>query len=428
MTEMLLALAIGFLAFGLFSKRLERSIITGPLVFATLGFFLAQTGLSPLHGQHQAVHVLAELALVLVLFMDAARIDLSKLRHYAMLPLRMLLFGIPLMVLIGTLLGSALLPGLSWWEVALVAAILAPTDAALGQAVVSAPVVPLKIRQALNVESGLNDGIALPVILILACFASIEHGDLSTNYWVVFTTKQLLFGPLVGVALGIAGAKVIDWAVGRRWMAGSFEGLAALSLAGLCYLLAEVVGGNGFIAAFVGGMTFGNTLRHQCEYLFEFGESEGQLLVLVTFFIFGAALLPEVTSAISPNIVLYAVLSLLVARPLAIALSLVGTKTPGLSSLFLGWFGPRGLASVLFVLLVLEESQLAEANTVTAVIFVTVALSIVLHGISASPASQWYGRRVDHDDPAMAHAGEEIPWRVKPTASPQSNLQSIKEG
>jgi len=421
--ETLSALAIGLLAFGLFSKRLENSSITGPLAFAAIGFVLATTGVLNLHHQHSLVHILAEVALVLVLFMDAARIDLGKLKKATTLPIRMLVAGIPLMIVMGSLIGLVLLPELGFWEIALIAAILAPTDAALGQSVVSSKAVPLKVRQALNVESGLNDGIALPVILIIACVASIEHGQQGSSYWIVFTSKQLVLGPLTGALIGIFGAKAMDWVVSRNLMSSSFEGIGAVSLAGLCYLIAEMIGGNGFIAAFVGGLSFGNSLRHQCKYLFEFGESEGQLLVLATFFVFGTALFPEVISILTWEIVLYAILSLVIARPVAIAISLVGTGTKSATVGFMGWFGPRGLASVLFVLLVLDESELINKNVITAVIFLTVAFSIVLHGISAAPASKRYGKYAERSGEFSEHTDmEEIPWRIKPSHSQRKLL------
>ena len=197
MNELLMGLAGAFLVFGMLSKRLESSILTGPLAFTLIGLSLTELGWLKLHHQHEVVHVLAEVALVLVLFMDAARINLRKLRGATTLPARMLVLGIPLMVISGTLIGVLLFPSLSFWEVALIAAILAPTDAALGHAVVSTPAVPLKIRQALNVESGLNDGIALPVVLLFAALASMEQGAQGSSYWLAFTSKQLIFGPLV---------------------------------------------------------------------------------------------------------------------------------------------------------------------------------------------------------------------------------------
>ena len=252
--------------------------------------------------------------------------------------------------------------------------------------------VPVRIRQAINMESGLNDGIALPAVLLFAALASAHQGATGASEWVRFGLLQITLGPLIGVAVGYVGARVLDEAVERGWTNSSFQGIGILSLAIFVYVLAELVGGNGFIAAFVGGMVFGHTLRHPCTFLFEFMETEGQLLMLVTFLVFGAALLPEGIANVSPSIVFYAVLSLTVIRMIPIAISLLGSGLSLPSHLFLGWFGPRGLASILFVLLILEESDVPHREEILSITVITVALSALLHGISAAPLGRLYGR------------------------------------
>jgi len=295
-------------------------------------------------------------------------------------------------MVVGTLVAVQLFPAFSLWEAALLAALLAPTDAALGQSVVSAKVVPVRIRQAINVESGLNDGIALPAVLLFAALASIHHDATGAGEWIRFGFMQVTLGPLAGVLIGFAGARMLDVAAEREWMNSAFQGIGILSLAVLTYVIAESIGGNGFIAAFIGGMVFGHTLRHPCMFLFEFMETEGQLLMLITFLIFGAALLPEALEHLSPAIFLYAVLSLTIIRMVPIALSLIGTRLRLPTQLFLGWFGPRGLASILFVLLILEESDLPHHDELLSITVITVALSIVLHGVTAAPFANWYGK------------------------------------
>jgi NhaP-type Na+/H+ or K+/H+ antiporter len=306
----------------------------------------------------------------------------------------MLIIGLPITIAAGTFFATALFPTLSIWEAALLAALLAPTDAALGQSVVSAKAVPVRIRQAINVESGLNDGIALPAVLLLAAFAGASGDETQAGDWVRFGVLQVTLGPLAGVVLGFIGAKLLDAAGTRGWTTTSFQGIGILSLAVFTFVVAELIGGNGFIAAFVGGMVFGNTIRHPCKFLFEFMETEGQLLVLITFLVFGAALLPEAIAHITPAVFFYSVLSLTVIRMIPIGIALAGARLRLPTQLFLGWFGPRGLASILFVLLILEESDVPHRDELLSITVVTVMLSALLHGVSAAPLASLYGRMV----------------------------------
>ena len=383
----------GLLLYSLVSGRLQGTMVTAPMVFVVAGFIIGAGGLgvASIDVGHSGIHLIAELTLILVLFADAARIDLGQVRRDHNLPVRMLMVGLPLTIAAGTLVGSQLFPAFSMWEVALLAALLAPTDAALGQSVVSAPAVPVRIRQAINVESGLNDGIALPAVLLLASLASAAGGTTEAGEWIRFGLLQVTLGPLAGIALGYAGARLLDAAVQRGW--ASFQGIGILSLALFMYVATELIGGNGFIGAFVGGMVFGNTLRHPCKFLFEFMETEGQLLMLITFLVFGAALLPEGLAHLSAANVAYAVLSLTVVRMIPIAVSLVGSGVRLRTQFFLGWFGPRGLASILFVLLILEDMEMIHASELLAITVLTVALSALVHGVTAAPLAAWYGRR-----------------------------------
>ena len=389
----ILAITLALIAFGLISRKIEGSILTGPILFSVFGLIAgpAAFGLIPLQISNEGLHLLAEVTLILVLFSDAANIDLAQLRRDHNLPVRMLLIGMPLTIALGAMVAFLFFDGLGPWEAALLAAILAPTDAALGQAVVSNRLVPVRIRQALNVESGLNDGVALPFILLFAAFASAMHAETNAAEWLVFGAKQVVFGPLAGIAIGYVGAKLVSSCYRRQWMSESAEGMIALGLAFGAFALAEVVHGNGFIAAFVGGLTFGNTLKQKCQFLYEFAESEGQILILLTFTAFGAAMIPQAMGAVTIMHIVFGILVLTVLRMLPIQLSLIGTGIKPVTSAFLGWFGPRGLASILFVLLILEEAELANESTLFAAVIVTVTLSVVLHGITAGPAARWYG-------------------------------------
>ncbi len=390
----IMIVAGALLLYALVSGRLKGTMITAPLVFAVFGFAAGAGGfnIADVEIDHSAIHLIAEATLILVLFTDAARIDLNRVREDHNLPVRMLAIGLPLVMILGTVVAVQLFPAFSLWEAALLAALLAPTDAALGQSVVSAKVVPVRIRQAINVESGLNDGIALPAVLLFAALASVQHEATGATEWVRFVLMQVTLGPLAGALIGYLGARLLDTAAEKGWMTGAFQGIGILSLAVLSYVMAESIGGNGFIAAFIGGMVFGHTLEHQCEFLFEFMETEGQLLMLITFLVFGAALLPEGLAHVQPMHFVFAILSLTVIRILPIMLSLIGAKLELSTQLFLGWFGPRGLASILFVLLILEDTEIAHRHELLTITVITVALSILLHGITAAPFAKRYGR------------------------------------
>ena len=384
----------GFLGYSLISGRLQGTVLTAPLFFIAFGLLIGEGGISVanLDPGHSVIHTIAELTLILLLFTDAARIDLDCLRRYHNLPLRMLAIGLPLSIVAGTLVALLIFPQFSYWEAALIAAILAPTDAALGQSVVSTKIVPVRIRQAINVESGLNDGFALPAVLLFAALASTTANPNDSSHWLEFGLLQVTLGPLAGVLIGYTGARFIDRAAESQWMGTSFQGIGILALALVSFVCAEMIGGNGFIAAFVSGIVFGNVIRHPCTFLFEFMETEGQLLMLITFLVFGAVLLPEGLHHLNLSIFLYAILSLTVIRMLPIALSLLGTGIKLPTQLFLGWFGPRGLASILFVLLILEHTTLAHKGEILSITIVTVGLSALLHGITAAPFSNLYGR------------------------------------
>ncbi len=389
----ILTVAGVFLCFGLVSGKIRGSILTGPMLFAVFGLVAgpAVLDLVPLEISNSALHTLAEITLILVLFADAASIDLRQLRRDHNLPVRMLLIGMPLGIIFSALVAFTLLGGFSIWEALLLAAILAPSDAALGQAVVINRAVPVRIRQALNVESGLNDGIALPFVLILAAVASGPAEAAEASHWLAFGVKQVTLGPLAGMAVGYVGGKLVALCHRTGWMTETAEGIIALALAFGAFSLAELLHGNGFISAFVGGLTFGNTAAKKCAFLYKFAETEGKLLVLLTFLAFGCAMIPIALFDATGAYVLFAVLALTVLRMVPVAVSLLGTGIKPVTGAFLGWFGPRGLASVLFVLLILEDTDVAHKQEILAISIITVALSIVLHGTTAGPAARWYG-------------------------------------
>jgi NhaP-type Na+/H+ or K+/H+ antiporter len=413
-------IALAVCLFAAFSRKAERSPLTPPMFFLAVGFFLGGEGLGWMHldVDGAAIHFLAELTLILVLFTDAARIDLTCLRREGSLPARLLGIGMPLTIVAGAAVALSVLPQLGWTEALLLAAILAPTDAALGQAVVSNPLVPVRIRQSLNVESGLNDGIALPIVLVVASLAGAREAAGDASYWLRFAALALTLGPLAGWAVGFLGGRVVAWGTRSGWINDAFQRIAGLGLALLAFGAAEFVGGNGFIAAFVAGLTLGNTARGVCKCLYEFGEAEGQLLTLLVFLAFGASMLPEALPYATGGSVLYALLSLTVIRMIPVALSLLGTGLRLSSLAFLGWFGPRGLASILFALLVIEEGHLASGSMLMAVVVLTVLTSTFLHGLTAYPLARRYGEytaAMEETEAERAHAPE-LPVRISHSA------------
>src|SRR5215207_1198208 len=392
-----MVLAAVVFAFGLVSRRLEGTVLTAPIVFVVAGAILGPAGLAlvEFNLDDHTVLLVGEIALAIVLFTDAARTDLSALRQNEALPLRLLGIGMPLTIALGTLVAALMLTDLTFWEAAIVGTVLAPTDAALGQAVVSNPRVPVRVRQALNIEAGLNDGLSVPFLALFLTLAVAEEELQPASYWIGFALEQVGLGILVGVGVGLAGGWLVSWASKREWMTDSSQRLALLALAIIAWALADTVGGNGFIAAFVGGLAVGPTVERVGEKLIRFTEAEGQLLNLSVFFIFGV-LVVGLLESLSWQVALYALLSLTVIRMLPVALSLYGKYLRGISVLFAGWFGPRGLASIVLGLIVVEEAPLLPGrDEIELVVALTVLLSVPLPGITAAPLSAVYARRVE---------------------------------
>lgn len=377
--------------FALISKRIENTSVTGPMVFVVSGFILGRSGLlSSAVTTESILEVVAEGTLVLLLFTDAIRIDLSMLRRQSLLPARLLGIGLPLTVLLGALIGWWLFPGFGLIEAALLAAVLAPTDAALGQPVVGNPRVPVRIRQALNVESGLNDGLAVPIVTVLIALVGAAAEVETTTYWIGFVAAQIGFGVLIGATVGYIGGRLLDTFASRGWVEGGFRQLGTLAIGVGAFAGATALGGNGFVAAFVSGLVFGSVAREHCEGAYDFAEDEGMLLALITFLFFGAGLVAQSLDGLSWRVVTYAVLSLTVTRMIPVALALISAKLKWHTVFYVGWFGPRGVASILFGLVVVEELGMDQADEILVVVTWTVVLSVLLHGVTAAPLSERY--------------------------------------
>lgn len=412
-------IAFFILAFGLVSGFIQKSIISPPMVFVIFGLMLSNRvlGLIEMETQNELIQILAEFTLILVLFTDASRIDLRLLRREQNLPVRLLAFGMPLTITCGALLATLFFNYLTFWEAVVLGVILAPTDAALGQAVVSLRRIPVRIRQTLNVESGLNDGIALPILLFFLSLAVAKQHTETPIFWIRFATMQILLGPIVGIAVGYLGGKLVERGGRSGWITHSFQDLASLGLSLLAYSLAELVGGNGFIAAFSAGLILGNTSRAICTCLYEFAEAEGQLLTLLTFMMYGAVMVFPALDLINVSMILYGLLSLSVVRILPVAISLIGAHLQWDSVLFLGWFGPRGIASILYGLLVLGKVNLSSHEEIFTITITTVLMSVFAHGLTALPGANWYARRVEKmkDEPDMPELAPvtEMPVRLQ---------------
>jgi NhaP-type Na+/H+ or K+/H+ antiporter len=380
------------------SRRIQGTIITLPMVYTVLGLMLSGRvlGVIELDLGNELIRIIAVVTLILVLATDASRIDVRVLIKDLTLPLRLLAFGLPLMMVFGTIVAAMLFAEMTFWEAAVLAIILTPTDASLGQAVVTNPKVPVRIRQTLNVESGLNDGIAMPFLLMALSLVVAEESSLEPGYWLGLAVTQIVFGILVGIIIGFLGGRFVEWGRRSGWMSDAFQKISALALALLSYGAAEMVGGNGFIAAFVVGMTAANTSRkEETDRLYVFAEVEVQGLTMLTFMIvFGAVMLPPALDQFDGTMLLYAVLSLAVIRLAAVSISFIRTKVKPVTTGFIGWFGPRGVASILYIFTVLEEDLQGE-SLIYNVVMLTVMISIFAHGITAAPLANWYAKRVE---------------------------------
>ena len=381
------------------------------MVFVAAGAILGPGGLEalPFSVGNETVLTITELTLALVLFSDASTVRLRDVEGDTGLPRRLLFVGLPLTIVAGTLLAYLMFPGVGWAAAALVATILAPTDAALGLAVVTNKAVPVRIRRALNVESGLNDGIATPFVTLFIAVVAAEEG-LGDTAWGLEALKQIGLAIAAAVVVGYLGGKLLAVAVERGWTSGVSEQIAILALALLAYGGSVAIGGNGFIAAFAGGILFGAATRRRLAEPVQFTETVGLSASFLVWSIFGALFVGELLRGdFSARPIVYAVLSLTVIRMVPVAIALTGTHLRPATVAFMGWFGPRGLASVVFTLLALEEIEHGgDGAMLLQTVTWTILLSVVLHGISASPLAARYGASIAKagDVPEKAPAGE----------------------
>lgn len=394
----ILVIALLILAWAALSGALGRHSVTGPLVFVIAGYLLANPDWGPLgiDLDAQTIHAIAEITLALVLFSDASRIKPSQLRSDLTLPTRLLAIGLPLSIALGGIAAALMFDSFPWALAGFIGAALAPTDAALSVQVISDERVPRRLRQALNVESGLNDGIATPVVTFMLAVAASQLGLVadSPSYEAGQALMELGLGVIAGLVLGIGGATLLNLASRRHWIGDGGNRIATLAIAIGAFEGALVIGGNGFIASFVAGIAFGGTLRAdpaRSQRATELTELGGETLALVVWFIFGAALLPIALDLCNLHVVAYALVSLTIVRMVPVALALLGSGLGRGDVGFLGWFGPRGLASVVFALLAVETLATSPLlDDAVGVLAMTIGLSVILHGATAGLGGRRY--------------------------------------
>ena len=394
------------------SQRLDGTPITPPMLFVAFGLLIGPEALDVVNfaSTDSTVRVLAEATLALVLFCDASRVDLRHLREAAGVPARLLGVGLPLTIILGTAAAAVIFGELSIKEAAILAIVLAPTDAALGQAVVTEPRVPRRIRQGLNVESGLNDGICVPLLFVAIAAADVQSEVTSGRGPGTLLLEEIGYGVLGGVAAGLLIATIITRAGRLGLIAPTWRPVIPAAGAALAYGTATALGGSGFIAAFVGGAVFRRALGRDPVELNRLSEEVGAVLDGITFILFGAILLGPALTELSWQVVLYAVLSLTLVRMLPVAVAMRGSHARAPTVGFLGWFGPRGLASIVFAVIVVEESQLPHEHLIVLAIYVTVGLSVLAHGLTAAPLAtryaRWHQQRDEHSAPMESAAAE----------------------
>ena len=395
MYQDLAILALFVLVYSSVAGRVERTWVSGPIIFTIFGLLIGPVGLDLLSFQtdRETIRTLAELTLALVLFIDAADADMGVLRKTKELPIRLLLIGLPLTILLGFGVGVLLVEKLSLIEVALLSTMLAPTDAALGKAVVTNEAVPNPVRQGLSVESGLNDGICVPILFVFLALATGKSGE--EGPWqlaIMLVAEEIGIGLAVGLVLTAMAGLLLKFAKRQGWLTHTWIQLPVVALALGCFGVAQFLGGSGFIAAFSGGLLFGVLAKQARDEFLRAAEGIGDTLALITWVIFGAAVVGQAVGQFSWLILLYAVLSLTLIRMLPVFLSLTGTGMSTEGKLFVGWFGPRGLASIVFGVIVVD-ANLPNSGPIAMTVVCTIILSILGHGITANPWAKAFGAR-----------------------------------
>ena len=396
MYENVAVLVVFAFIFSVVAGRIERSTITGPMVFIAFGVIAGPVGLGFLNLEvtNVELRVVADLTLALVLFIDAANADLSTVRSHALIPERMLLIGLPLCIILGVGVGMVVFPDVSLFELCILATMLAATDAALGKGVVTNKAVPARIREGLNMESGLNDGLCVPVLLVFLALATGSAGDSGSSVLALkLVAQEIGIGLGVAVVFSLVGVKLISICVQRDWFTDVWIQIPVVTLALACFATAQTLHGSGYIAAFVGGLLFGHFAKEHTHELVMAGEGIAELLAMLTWVAFGEAVVGQSWAGMTLDVVIYSLLSLTLIRMLPNVIALTGTGEKLETKLFLAWFGPRGLASIVFCIIVINADLPSESVLVSTVVC-TVTLCVIAHGLTANAWAKGIARRL----------------------------------
>jgi NhaP-type Na+/H+ or K+/H+ antiporter len=366
------------------------------MVFIAFGVIAGPVGLGFLNLEVKNVElrVVADLTLALVLFIDAANADLSTVRSHALIPERMLLIGLPLCIILGVGVGMVVFPDVSLFELCILATMLAATDAALGKGVVTNKAVPARIRESLNVESGLNDGLCVPVLLLFLALATGSAGDSGSSVLALkLVAQEIGIGLGVAVVFSLVGVKLISICWHRDWFTDVWIQIPVVTLALACFATAQTLHGSGYIAAFVGGLLFGHFAKEHTHKLVMAGEGIAELLAMLTWVAFGEGAVGQYWARMTLDVVIYSLLSLTLIRMLPNVIALTGTGEKLETKLFLAWFGPRGLASIVFCIIVINADLPSESVLVSTVVC-TVTLCVIAHGLTANAWAKGIARRL----------------------------------
>ncbi len=429
----LILIALCVLGFAIVQRRLGSTVITGPMIFAAVGLIIGRSGLGVINLEGDSavsvINVVLQATLALVIFTDASALHISSWRKDADLPSRLLGIGLPLTIVVGWIVAALVLTDLTIWEAAVLGAIVSPTDAALGKAVIANPRVPERIRNALDIESGLNDGIALPFLLIFLAFADTGVGaDISGVF-----LQAIGAAVVAGVAIAALGGWLLVQSSKAGWVGPPWSGIAVVAIALLAFLVASGLGGSGFIAVFAAGLTFGEVTRGHALKDAGLALGLGAALTQISFLVFGATMLGPALGAATVPVLITAILALTIARMGPVALSLVGTKLKLPTVLYMGWFGPRGLSTIVYGALIVSQADLAGTNLILTTAAVTVGMSILLHGLTANPGATAYANWFAGQKDSAAAEGKPLKQhertkRLNDTGSPSEAMGASGAG
>jgi sodium/hydrogen antiporter len=368
----------------------RRSVLSISVLAVTAGVGLAAADVVSVNARDAGLLEIVELALILTLFSDGMFVERELLARHWGPPARALAVAMPVTMGLLALGAYLVFPELSWAEAFLLAAILSPTDPVVTSTVVTAQRVPALIRHTLNLESGLNDGLALPFVLFFLVLAT-AGGDAGQE--AVELLGEAAFGAAIGIALGVIGGRLHSRLPGGG-ITARYEGIYAVGFGLAAFGLADVTFGNGLIAAFVAGIVLAREEHEVPDSFVAFSDNVSSIFAVITFFLFGALIVATGYDGSIWALLAFIAVALLIARPVAVLAALVGTKLPRPQRLFIAWFGPKGVASMLFALFILDRS-VAEGSLVFDVAAFVILSSILAHGLTDTVGARWIERRME---------------------------------